>query len=137
MRANVYGEMVRDCWLAIPEHFPHVVLDAFQIMPNHFHGILIFGDATQNATRVGARHASPLQSPRGAPPDSLGAIIGSFKSAVTKRINAHRTAHDLPIVRVWQRNYHDRVIRNETELSHTRRYIIENPINWANDENYR
>ncbi len=69
-------------------------------------------------------------------PDSLGSIIGQFKSLVTKRINRYRTERDLPIVRVWQRNYYERVIRNETELNATRRYILENPLNWANDENH-
>jgi len=137
MRANVYGEMARDCSLAIPQHFLHVALDEWVVIPNHFHGILIFGDVTQNATHVGARHASPLQTPRGAPPDSLGAVVGSFKSAVTRRINAHRTERELPIVRVWQRNYYERIIRDEKEFNDTRRYIIVNPMNWANDENYR
>ena len=136
MRANVHGEMARDCWLATSQHFPRVVLDDFVVIPNHFHGILIFGNATQNTTHVGARHASPLQTPRGAPPDSLGAVIGSFKSAVTRRINAHRTERELPIVRVWQRNYYERIIREEKEFNDTRRYIIENPMNWTNDENH-
>ncbi len=70
-------------------------------------------------------------------PNSLGSIIGQFKSLATKRINALRTDHKLPIVKVWQRNYYERIIRDEKELLDTRRYIIQNPLNWANDENYR
>ena len=51
-------------------------------------------------------------------------------------MNNHRTERELPIVRVWQRNYYERIIRDEKEFNDTRRYIIENPMNWANDENY-
>jgi len=40
MVLNVYGTFVRECWLALPNHFAQVELDQFQIMPNHFHGVL-------------------------------------------------------------------------------------------------
>jgi hypothetical protein len=68
---------------------------------------------------------------------SLGTIIGQFKMRVTQAINTHRTARGLSPVRVWQRNYYERIVRDETELNDTRRYIIENSIHWATDENYR
>ena len=48
------GQIVKDCWEKIPRHFPNVEVDAYVIMPNHIHGIIVIGD-------VGARHASPLQ----------------------------------------------------------------------------
>jgi REP element-mobilizing transposase RayT len=132
MQLNVYGKMVRNCWLAVPEHFPHVVLDEWVVMPNHFHEIVI----TRNVANVGAQHAAPLRQAPHVAPGSLGAIVRSFKSAVTRRINAHRTERNLPIVRVWQRNYYERIIRDQKELLDTRRYIIENPINWATNEKH-
>jgi hypothetical protein len=50
------------------------------------------------------------------PPRSLGSFVAGFKSAATTRINDHR---DMPGVTVWQRNYHDRIIRTElTPASH-------------------
>jgi REP element-mobilizing transposase RayT len=52
MRLNALGDLAFTCWQAIPNHFPHVELDAFVIMPNHLHGILVISD-----TRVGATHA--------------------------------------------------------------------------------
>jgi len=67
---------------------------------------------------------------------SLGTIIGSFKSAVTGKINGHRAARHLAPVHVWQRNYYERIIRDEKELNDTRRYIIENPFHWDSDENH-
>lgn len=64
MRLNVAGQATKECWLAIPSHFPHVRLDAFVIMPNHVHGTICIVDdslvATPGAYTVGAKNFSPL-----------------------------------------------------------------------------
>jgi REP element-mobilizing transposase RayT len=62
----------------------------------------------------------------------LGSIIGQFKSIVTKQINKTRNDPGMP---VWQRNYYEHIIRNETEMNRIRQYIINNPSQWDNDEN--
>ncbi len=117
-------------WDAIPEHFPAVATDSFVMMPNHVHGIV----RILRERSVGAQHAAPLRS-GGARrfavlPGSLGAIIRSFKAASTKRINEiHRT----PGTPVWQRNYYERVIRDERELAAVREYIALNPLKWELD----
>ncbi|MDO8617046.1 MAG: transposase [Dehalococcoidia bacterium] len=120
---------------AIPAHFPQARTDAFVIMPNHVHGIVWI----VHERGVGARHASPLHpgdahwpawQPRGVPPGSLGAIVGSFKSAATKRINEILRT---PGEKVWQRNYYERVIRDERELAAIREYIVLNPLKWHLD----
>src|SRR5438094_6505812 len=41
MRLNDAGVIVRAAWDDLPRHYPHVVLDAFVIMPNHVHGIIV------------------------------------------------------------------------------------------------
>jgi putative transposase len=41
MHLNDVGEIVRRCWEDIPHHFPSVELDAFIIMPNHVHDIVV------------------------------------------------------------------------------------------------
>jgi REP element-mobilizing transposase RayT len=64
---------------------------------------------------------------------TLATVIRSFKSAVTKRINALRDTPGLPI---WQRNYFERVIRDDRELHAVRQYIADNPAKWAEDENH-
>jgi len=51
--------------------------------------------------------------------------VGSFKSAVTQRINALRGTPSAP---VWQRNYYEHIIRTERALKAIRRYIAENPL---------
>ena len=126
MVLNAFGEIVRACWQEIPEHFPHVELDAFVVMPNHVHAIISIVDS------VGATHASPLQrdTPRGPAPGSLGAIVGSFKSAVSRRINMLRNTPGAP---VWQRNYYEHIIRTDRALNAIRRYIADTPLRWHLD----
>jgi putative transposase len=57
--------------------------------------------------------------------------MAGFKSACTKRINDLQNTHGL---RVWQRNYYERIIRNDDELNAVRTYIENNPKNWHDDE---
>jgi REP element-mobilizing transposase RayT len=38
--------------------------------------------------------------------------------------------------KLWQRNYYEHIIRNEQEMNEIREYIINNPLNWQEDENY-
>jgi putative transposase len=127
LESQAAQEAVLAAWQGLPMRFPAVALDEFVIMPNHVHGIICV---------VGARHASPLQGsadptrPRGAVAGSLSAIVGSFKAAAAKRINAIRKTHGSP---VWQRNYYERVIRDEEELGRVRQYIRDNPLRWDED----
>ncbi len=138
MRLNDAGRLVQKVWKEIPSHFPYVELDAFVIMPNHVHGILVIVSAT-----VGATHASPPQmnaEPNDALPpplhasgptrQSIGAIVGSFKSAASKGINEWRGT---PGASVWLRNYYEHIIRDEESLNRIRGYIDANPAQWADD----
>ena len=123
----------------------HVQLDAFVVMPNHVHGIVWIepavgarlasplrpdGERFRETHRelVVSQHVQPQQRGSGVQSGSLGAIVGGFKSAVSKRAR-----EQLGDVKVWQRNYHDRVIRNEAELHAIREYITYNPLNWSRD----
>ncbi len=105
-------------------------------------------DRDSNRFRGGATGRSPLPNasttpnapttpgapgeypPRGPAPRSLGAFVAGFKSAATRAINAHRHT---PGARVWQRNYHDRIIRNDAMLRAIRQYIRNNPKRWHED----
>ncbi len=134
MVLNAWGQIVMDEWEQTAIVRPNVALDAFIVMPNHVHGVLIITEsvgATRNnvipvgATRRVAPTSTTLQS------GSLGAIIGQFKSMVTKRINRLPHAPDHPI---WQRNYYEHIIRNEESLNTIRAYIATNPAKWAEDK---
>jgi len=126
MQLNEYGEIVQACWDETPAHFARVELDAFVVMPNHVHLIVILTDDASRGTACRAptpTFGKPI-------PDSLPTIIRSFKSAITKRINELR---DTPGAPVWQRNYYEHVIHDERELDAVRRYVVNNPATWNKD----
>ena len=116
MRLNFAGEIVRACWIAIPEHFGGVILDEFVVMPDHVHGII-------RLAGVGIKDAKRSVS-SGPQPRSLGTIIGSFKSAVSKQINERRNT---PGAEVWQRDFFDERIVEADGLVRAREYIRNNP----------
>ena len=133
MYLNEYGEIAKKCWVEIPKHHQNVQLDEYVIMPNHIHGIVVI-----NEPAVGAIHELPLRNEL---PHSreqrrkmlLPKIIGRFKMNVAKQINKIRQT---PGISVWQRNYYEHIVRNETDLQRIREYIVNNPLNWEMDENY-
>jgi REP element-mobilizing transposase RayT len=167
LRLNRAGEIVRECWDALPDHFPNVELDEFIVMPNHIHGIIVL---TDGGNPVGARFIAPNPAapnpaapnpaapnpaapnpaapnpaaPNPAPMDceiqgamnrapTVGDIVRSLKARCTHAINQSRHTPGAP---VWQRNYYERVIRNEREMADIRQYIANNPVKWAEDENH-
>jgi REP element-mobilizing transposase RayT len=124
-----YGIVVRDAWNNTPILRPNILLDAFVIMPNHLHGIIVIGGMSHGGVSKGGVWQ---YAPTGfrSPSQTIGAIIRGFKSSTTKQINQMRGIPDLP---VWQRNYYEHIIRNEEELNRIREYIITNPQHWIND----
>ena len=112
-----FGEIAHECWAEIPDHFPHVRLDAFVVMPDHLHGILILADRALRTRAIGKIS-----------PGSLGAVVRSFKSAVTARINS---LGDVRREGIWQRNYFDQIIRGRADLDRVRWYVADNPSRWG------
>jgi putative transposase len=102
MICNPLGKIVEDCWNKIPMHYSTAELDAFLVMPNHVHGVIVLGEGR-------AGHARPLQM-----------VVGSFKAAVSR-------AAEFP---VWQRSFWDRIVRNDSELDQIRNYVDDNPSRW-------
>ncbi len=130
MILNDIGKMVEETWLKIPDHFDGVITDTFVIMPNHVHGIIEI-ERDDERSGVVATHASPLPLHFNGPvPGSIGAIVGSFKSAVTKRFHEMAKTPEIPL---WQRNYHEHIIRDESDHRSIYDYIITNPLNWEKD----
>jgi putative transposase len=143
MILNAFGQIVEDEWLKTARLRPNVELDMFVTMPNHFHGVLVIETSPQETNgRVGARRALPGEAAlsntpvatSGQPlPNTVGVIVGSFKSAVAREINRRRRTEGAP---VWQRNYFEKIVRNEQMLNAIRQYIEANPANWDKDEYY-
>ena len=133
MIRNAIGDIINDEWWKTAELRPNVKLDAFVIMPNHIHGIIVISDDGSQATSQHASVDVPKPASRYLQSGSLGAIVGRFKGKVSRRV------HDLPTCRdllVWQRNFYDHIIRNEKSLQAIREYIMTNPGRWTEDSYY-
>ncbi len=131
MTLSAAGEIVTDEWVRTGEIRAEVVLDAFVVMPNHVHGIVGIIDGSTPTDGVGAHGRAPLRCGIAyRRPKSLGALVAGFKSAVTRRINHE---NGTPGAAVWQRNYWERVLRDDRELAIARRYIADNPLRWHLD----
>lgn len=116
------GQVAIACWLAIPTYFPFVEIDAFQLMPNHLHGILWITKKDAELT--------PWQPNRFGPQSqNLASIIRGFKAGVTTQARVNQIDFR------WQPRYYDRVIRNQQELARIRLYIENNPYAWADEKN--
>jgi REP element-mobilizing transposase RayT len=150
-RLNPAGQLAATFWNDMPLRFPEIDMDAFVVMPNHVHGIIVLPDraAIVGAPLVGARDnnraaivGAPLvgardrnrAATRAAP--TVGDVVGAFKSLFTVEYIQGVKENRWPAFdrRVWQRNYYEHIIRDEAELVRVRLYIDENPSRWAFDE---
>lgn len=111
MQANEIGKIVIECWNKINDVYDNVRTDAFCLMPNHIHGIIVI---------EGGQSRPPLPK-----------IIQGFKSVTS------RMCFKYNIKTIWQSNYYDHIIRNEQEYQAIVKYIEENPLKWAEDKYYR
>jgi putative transposase len=116
MKLNRFGQIVQNAWFDLPKHYIHAELDAFCIMPNHVHGIIVLNEE------------SPI------PRHPLFEIVRAFKSFSARRINVLRKTPGVP---VWQRNYYEHILRDHEDYLVKAAYIRENPLNWENDDENR
>lgn len=126
---NALGTLVQESWLSIAKKRSNAILDEFVVMPNHLHGIIIIDDE-RCSDRASAKSESASMKSGKLSPDSLGAIVGQFKGEVTKQAKALSV---MPASQIWQRNFYDRIIRNQNSLDEIRAYIRDNPSRWHED----
>ncbi|MDI6451709.1 transposase [Anaerobaca lacustris] len=161
MRLSDGGNVVQAAWDELPDRYPGVETDAFVVMPNHIHAIILLtADPPVGAgpracpepshplapapracpNETGQQHPRTGQ-PRGVAPTndgrmlSLGDVVRRFKTWTTKQYAdgvRHRGWPPFP-GRLWQRNYYEHVIRNEESLNRIRQYIAANPASWIWD----
>ena len=135
MHLNELGKIIQTEWIKSDEIRSEIEIGEFVIMPNHIHGIVIItrrGDRPVAPTPV--VHVAPIKEPRGPTPRSISALIAGFKSASTKQINILRNTPRIP---VFQRGFHDHIIRDEPDYQHHYNYILTNPIKWRNDKYFQ
>lgn len=135
MSLSPTGEIAQNCWIEIPQHFEFIELDAFVVMPNHIHGILIISkkddghydpefNTTPFLSQVQKRYRNQGKN-------TLSSIIGSYKSIVSKH------AHHIYTEFSWQERFYDNIIRSDTSFDMIRNYIENNPLNWRKDKFFR
>jgi putative transposase len=160
MHASEIGKIAFDYWMKIPEHFPFVIPDEFQLMPDHLHGIIIIHKSVETQDIASQNQPSANETFQNIPsqcfdremqdidketqylaslryknkfgPQSgnLSSIIRGYKSAV--KTYAIKNAINF----AWQSRFHDRIIRDQKELEATRIYIRNNPDCWiVNNQN--
>ena len=113
LRLNAAGDMVRAWWERLPGKFPALEIDHCVVMPNHFHGMVLL-DGGQTG---------------------LSTAIQWFKAMTTnayiRGVNEHGW---IPFERhLWQRSFHDHIIRDQRGLAMIRGYIETNPARWSED----
>ena len=147
MGLNELGEIAFNEWKKTPEIRPNVELGEYVIMPNHMHGIIRLLDrgelhssndihelhSSNDSDNIKGEFNSPLRSPS----QTIGAIVRGYKSSVTKQINLlNLTGEFNSPQRIWQRNYHEHIIRDEKSYNNISNYILNNPLNWTEDKFY-
>jgi len=155
---NDIWKIVKKFWLEIPNHFDNVKLDEFIIMPNHIHWIIIIDNSLKNRKNIvdennivdnnivetrqclvstgnteNTKYTESQKRFQNQWKKTLSSIIGSFKSVCTKTINKKQNK----IFFAWQPRFYEHIIRNEKSLNKIREYIINNPLNWENDDNFK
>jgi putative transposase len=110
VRLNEFGMLVKHTWDNLPTHYDGIELDAFIVMPNHVHGIIILADEPEMRR-------------------SIPEIVRGLKTFSARNVNERGGRRGA----LWQRGYYEHVIRNAQALNRIRDYIAHNPARWADD----
>ncbi len=134
MRLNDAGRIVDETWRRLSDRFP-TIPDSWVVMPNHVHGVVMWipdpaGPGRDESRPYGQRRFIGRRGDIYDAPD-LGELVRTFKAITTHRISRIGDTFGLPI---WQRNYHERIIRSERHLHAIRAYIANNPREWETDQ---
>ena len=105
---SCYGKIAADSIMEIEKHYSDVRIEKFVVMPNHIHIIIVID---------GDHHSTDLNT-----------IVGAYKSGVSRKIHAMDS-----LIRVWQRSFHDHIIRDQKDYERIWSYIDTNPMRWDKD----
>ncbi len=121
MKLNSFGAFAQNELNKLPYHFCYTELDKYIIMPNHIHAIIII-------VGNGLDHSENNKTERSRPFPTIPKILGLYKSGVSRSIHLIN-----PDIKVWQKSYHDHVIRNMQDYQRIWEYINTNPLKWEED----
>lgn len=108
VKLKKYGKIVEEAILNIPVYYPSVEIDKYVIMPNHIHLIMVI-----KADKYG----------RAMPAPTISTVINQMKGYVTKKAG----------ISLWQKLFHDHIIRGEKDYQKIWQYINANPVCWKDD----
>lgn len=119
----------------IPVHFPTAEVWNYVVMPNHIHIVLAVG--ARYIAPVSTKNKGCLRAPEHGTcchdyhhNSLLSTIISTFKASVTRTARARFIA---PLQPIWQRLYHEHIIRNQAAFENIMNYIDSNVENWCKD----
>jgi len=118
MNLNEKGQMAQMAWGELPEYYQGVVIDAFQVMPNHIHGIIILNHPI-SPVGVGPCACLSAGQPQGvAPTMSLSDVVHRFKSLTTTRYRQIINNYGGLFVhgQLWQRTNYKYILQNEWKI---------------------
>lgn len=116
IRLNEAGHIVREVRNSRPARYPQIGLGTAQVMPNHFHGIVIINELLQRGDQMQRRRMT------------ISLVVGYFKMNTAKQINRILGSEGIP---VWQRNYYEHIIGNDEEHKSIYLYVEANVDNWS------
>ncbi|WP_046246842.1 transposase [Hymenobacter terrenus] len=127
LQPTALGKKAAECWVAIPHFAPFVQLDAFVLMPDHLHGVLLFDKNSSSGHNEETRSVASLHAYEnrfGPQAQNLASVLRGFKSAVTTYARYHEIEFQ------WQARFHERIVRSQNELKRIQTYILTNPSRW-------
>ena len=126
------GKMISEQWEKLTSRFNEILLDEYIIMPNHFHGIVMIENQKEDRFSRAAYINRAIRSPYNS---ILSGMIRIFKSITTHHyIHGVKNNNWRPFDgKLWQRNYHEHIIRNEMAFQKIREYTKNNPYTWKKD----
>ena len=128
MMTSPSGLIVEQVWLEMSQHFPYVQIDKFVVMPDHFHGIIIFNkhkvDNPIPLLEVKVKTGGVTGNANPMLHENLSMVIRWFKGRTTFEIRKIN-----PLFK-WEKNFYEKIIRNKVHMTNTQKYIETNPMNW-------
>lgn len=125
MFLNNYGRIVDSEWIQSAIIRPSIRLGEHVVMPDHFHALVQILPCGDRQLSVPTELSVPTRPPR-----SISSLVAGFKATSTRKINEIRGFSG---EKVWQSDYHDRIVRDEGELNRIAKYIAENPMRWRSE----
>ena len=129
LRATPIGLIANEYWKKIPEHFPFVILDEFEVMPNHVHGIINISKPSNDKAGLEIQNLPGYTNKFGSQSGNISSIIRGYKAGVKSFATINK------IDFAWQPRFYDHIIRDDDEMKRIRKYILENTANWFRDRN--